>query len=382
MDMLEAIARRGLAEIEQRLDRLHAASHFSGPVGMLGAIASLQRTDTPERLDRYEARLSAFPAYLDAWTEVARDGVAAGVTSPAIVVDRAIEQLERVLALGAAESPALAPLRGPRRRRPRPGRRGRRADAVNPALAALPGRASGRACRTRPRRWASGRCPAATSIYASQVLAWTTLPLDPSEVHELGVASVRRDPGRSGRRSRAASASPTPRRRSQHAPCRARTRRHTATRSCDSRPPRSNAAWTRRPASSAGCRPPSARSGSSRPFHEADMAFAFYWPPSGDGTRPGVYYVNGYDLPTRPLHIWPASRSTRRCPATTSSSRSSRRCPIGRPCAGSAASWRAARSPKGGACTPSASPTRWACTSTSGSGSACSTRRSTGRRAW
>jgi uncharacterized protein (DUF885 family) len=39
------------------------------------------------------------------------------------------------------------------------------------------------------------------------------------------------------------------------------------------------------------------------PFHEADMAFAYYWPPSGDGERPGIYYVNGYDLPNRPLHI-------------------------------------------------------------------------------
>ena len=36
MDMLEAVARRGLTEIEHRLDRLYAASHFSGPVGTLG----------------------------------------------------------------------------------------------------------------------------------------------------------------------------------------------------------------------------------------------------------------------------------------------------------------------------------------------------------
>ena len=61
MDMLEAVARRGLAEIEHRLDRLYAASHFSGPVGTLGVVASLQRTDTTERLDRYEARLRASP---------------------------------------------------------------------------------------------------------------------------------------------------------------------------------------------------------------------------------------------------------------------------------------------------------------------------------
>ncbi|HEY5905526.1 MAG TPA: DUF885 family protein, partial [Actinomycetota bacterium] len=110
LDMLEAVARRGLSEIEHRLDRLYAASHFSGPVGTLGVVASLQRADTTERLDRYEARLRGFPTYFDAWAEVARDGIAAGVTSPRVVVERAIDQLERVLALEVADSPAMMPL--------------------------------------------------------------------------------------------------------------------------------------------------------------------------------------------------------------------------------------------------------------------------------
>jgi len=37
-------------------------------------------------------------------------------------------------------------------------------------------------------------------------------------------------------------------------------------------------------------------------FREADMPFAWYQPPSEDGTRVGIYYVNAYDLPNRPLH--------------------------------------------------------------------------------
>jgi uncharacterized protein (DUF885 family) len=37
-------------------------------------------------------------------------------------------------------------------------------------------------------------------------------------------------------------------------------------------------------------------------FREADMPFAFYQPPSADGTRKGVYYVNGGDLERKPLH--------------------------------------------------------------------------------
>ena len=34
-------------------------------------------------------------------------------------------------------------------------------------------------------------------------------------------------------------------------------------------------------------------------FKEADAPFAYYYPPSTDGSRPGIYYANGYDLPSR-----------------------------------------------------------------------------------
>ena len=37
-------------------------------------------------------------------------------------------------------------------------------------------------------------------------------------------------------------------------------------------------------------------------FREADAPAAFYYPPTEDGARPGVYYINTYDLPHRSLH--------------------------------------------------------------------------------
>jgi len=37
-------------------------------------------------------------------------------------------------------------------------------------------------------------------------------------------------------------------------------------------------------------------------FREADMPFAFYQPPSADGSRKGIYYVNAGDLEGKPLH--------------------------------------------------------------------------------
>jgi uncharacterized protein (DUF885 family) len=34
-------------------------------------------------------------------------------------------------------------------------------------------------------------------------------------------------------------------------------------------------------------------------FKEKDAPFAYYYPPSPDGSRPGIYYANGYDLTSR-----------------------------------------------------------------------------------
>jgi uncharacterized protein (DUF885 family) len=34
-------------------------------------------------------------------------------------------------------------------------------------------------------------------------------------------------------------------------------------------------------------------------YKEKDASFAYYYPPSPDGSRPGIYYANGYDLPSR-----------------------------------------------------------------------------------
>src|SRR3990172_4924437 len=58
LDILEAIAHRDLAALEHRTDRLWAVSHLWGPAGLIGELASLQRTDTPERVRRYVARVN------------------------------------------------------------------------------------------------------------------------------------------------------------------------------------------------------------------------------------------------------------------------------------------------------------------------------------
>jgi uncharacterized protein (DUF885 family) len=300
MDVLEAIARRGLSELEHRLDRLYAASYFSGPVALPAMIASLQRADTPERLDRYEARLRAFPAYLDAWADVIRDGIAAGVTSPRVVVARSIDQLERVLALGPRESPAMLPLAdGGDEARDRVERVV--GDVLNPALAAyletlrdlLP-----RATETV----GLSALPGGDDLYAAQILNWTTLPLDPRQVHELGlerfdaIQEERRELAERLGHPDANTAIAAHGASGRNTAGSARELVDMANEQIDRAMDAAPRYFGRLPRSACQVR-------LVEPFHEADQPFAYYWAPSGDGERPGIYYVNGYDLPTRPLHI-------------------------------------------------------------------------------
>ena len=74
LDVLETGARRELDSLRLRLDQLHAVSHMFGPTGLIASLGSVQRADTPERVDRYEARLRSFPAFLAATSEVGREG--------------------------------------------------------------------------------------------------------------------------------------------------------------------------------------------------------------------------------------------------------------------------------------------------------------------
>ena len=193
LDVMEAIARRAIAELDHGTDRLRAAAHFFGPAQTLAEVASMQAADTPERVDRYEARLRAFPAYMDAWGDIAREGIASGVTSPRLVTERAVAQIERLLALDPEASPAIAPVAGD------PDAAQRIADVVrdvvNPAFA-------------RYRETLQAYLPHCTEtiglsalpdgdgIYAALILAWTTLPLDPRRGARAGARALRRDPGR------------------------------------------------------------------------------------------------------------------------------------------------------------------------------------------
>ena len=298
MEILEACARRALAELEQRTDRLTAAGHFFGPAQTLAQVATLQRADTPERLDRYDARLRAFPAFLETWADIAREGIATGVTSPRLVVERSIAQLDRLLELGADGSPALAPAAEDAAARDRIAKVVD--EAVNPALAAYRD-ALGDYLPHATETIGVSALPGGDAIYAAQVLAWTTEPLDPRDVHELGreryerIQRERRDVAAELGYAEAVEAV------AAHTASGANTApsreamielaREMVERSWEAAP----AFFGRMPSANCEVWPV-------EEYRERDTPLGFYQPPTEDGSRAGRFYINTSDLPDRPLH--------------------------------------------------------------------------------
>jgi uncharacterized protein (DUF885 family) len=299
MDVLEAIATQTLATIALRTDRLAVANHFIGPGVLLGDIASMQRTDTPEHLERYEHRLRAFPRYLEQCTEIAREGLATGVVSPKIVVERAVAQAERIVTSPAGEAPPLAAI-AEDDEAARTSIETVWTETVAPAFTRyldvlrdyLPHAAESNAVTD---------LPDGDAIYAAEIRSWTTLPLDPGEVHELGnerwdaIQAERfevaarlgyEDPGEATVAHKA-SGEDTP----ASAEALVDMVEDQVQRSWDIAPE-----WFGR-LPKANCRVREIEA-----YRAADMAGAFYMPPTADGQRPGTYYINTHDLPGKALH--------------------------------------------------------------------------------
>ncbi|MGH7541708.1 MAG: DUF885 domain-containing protein, partial [Gemmatimonadota bacterium] len=299
MDVLEAIATQTIAAIELRTDRLFVANHFVGPAVLLGDIASLQRTDTPEHLERYERRLRAFPDFLETCAEIAREGVATGVVSPRIVVERAIAQVERLLDAPTHDSPALAAIA-----EDDAAGRDRIADVWTEVLVPAFGRSIEALRDYLPHAaedHAVTRLPSGEEIYAAEIRSWTTLPLDPREVHELGLsrwdavqqerfevaARLGYDDPADAIAARKAAGEDTP----ASVEALVALVEDQIQRSWDAAP-----AWFGR-LPKANCRMKEIEA-----YRAADMALAFYMPPTADGERPGTYYLNTQDLEGKALH--------------------------------------------------------------------------------
>jgi uncharacterized protein (DUF885 family) len=189
-DMVQTLATNELAAIEHRFDRFEAADQMLGPGTMLGQLGSLQVADTSDRLERYLRRLEGLPEFLVASADLLKDAGDAAQTSPRLIVDRTIAQIERLLQIPPAESPALLPIpeaRSDDRTRVEDILRDRVYPSYRSYLGAL------RDYRTVARdSLGLGALDRGEGMYAAKILAWTTLPLGAEEIHKRGADELAR----------------------------------------------------------------------------------------------------------------------------------------------------------------------------------------------
>jgi uncharacterized protein (DUF885 family) len=299
LDVLEAGATRMLDDVRYRLDRFQAVTHLWGPGSFITDLGQMQRGDSPERRDKWLNRLRAFPAYLDAIGDIAREGVETGQVAPGLVVDRAIAQLERLLELDPADTPAVAPV-------PEEDTEGR-----NLVLSALrdhvwPGYRRYlevlREYRPRARDTIGlSALPNGEEIYASQIKAFTTLPLTPQRVHEIGVedlakiqeerAEIAGRLGFTGAVEALAAYEADGKNRASSRQEMIALAEDQVRRSWEAAPQY----FGRLPGANCEVRPVPE-------FQEGDVPGAYYFPPSVDGHRSGIYFINTGGLEHRPLH--------------------------------------------------------------------------------
>jgi uncharacterized protein (DUF885 family) len=296
-DVLIVIADQSIEEDDQGAHRLKVVDQISGPQTLLPQVCQFQPADTPERVDKFLARLEAYGPYMTANTDILREGLETGLTAPRIVAERTIAQLERLLAipLDQALVPAMAQVTNDADRE-----RVRKIteSVIYPADRAYLEMLQGdylAATREDPGLWSARN---GDSIYRTQIRSWTTLELEPSDVHQIGLDELAKvDEGRRAIASMAGAASPRAyRQRLADDPA-------NTPRTKDELLERAREDIDRAMAVAPGFFGRLPRSGvevmAVEEFKEKDAPFAYYFPPSPDATRPGIYYANGYDLPSR-----------------------------------------------------------------------------------
>jgi uncharacterized protein (DUF885 family) len=297
-DILKVIAELQIEQDDQGLYQLKVVDQMSGPQQLLPQLTQFQPADTPERLEAFLARLHAYPDYMAANTQILRDGIASGLTAPRIVAERTIAQIERMLVvpIESAIVPSMVKVSSEEdRERVRDAVR----DHVYPADQAFLDALRNdylSASREEPGIWSA---PNGEQIYRTAIRSWTTLDLDPQEVHQIGLddlASIedeRREISRRAgfgddtaayRASLDADVANTPQSKDELV---AR-----ATEDIERALAASPRFFGVLPKAPCEVRPV-------EEYKEKDAPFAYYYPPAPDGSRPGIYYANGYDLPSR-----------------------------------------------------------------------------------
>jgi uncharacterized protein (DUF885 family) len=278
-DVFRILGDLAIEQDDLRLDVLSVVDQMGGPQTLLPQLTQFQGADTPEDYEKFVARLHAYREYMAANAELLREAEAIGLTAPRIVAERTIAQLERMLAIPIDQAIVR--------------------DEVYPADAAFLEALKGsylEKTRTKPGIWSA---PNGEAIYRNLMRFWTTLDLDPNEVHRSGVdeleeieaerqaIALKGGFGKDTKRYRAHLATMP-----SNIPPSRQAIVDRATREIDRAMSKASTMFGRLPRATCRVLPV-------EEFKEADSPFAYYFPPSADSSRPGTYYVNTYDVESR-----------------------------------------------------------------------------------
>ena len=297
-DMLQVIAELAIEEDEQGLHQLRAVDQMQGPQQLMPQMTQFQPVDTPERLEAFISRLQAYPAFMSANADILREGLGSGLTAPSIVTERTIAQLERMLAIPIDDAIIPGSLIGASeadRERVRDIVR----DVVYPADTAFLDTLRGEyryASREEPGLWSA---PNGDQLYRTAIRSWTTLEMEPEAIHQIGLDDLETiDEERRVIARAAGFGDDIERYRATllDDPANTPTNKDElvarATEDIERAMAEAPRYFGRLPRAGCEVRPV-------EEYKEKDAPFAYYYPPSGDGERNGIYYANGYDLHAR-----------------------------------------------------------------------------------
>jgi uncharacterized protein (DUF885 family) len=299
LGLIGVVIRRFRGAEERSLWQMDAIDQYAGPQGLIGQLARLQRIDTQERVDRLRARLAAYPAWMAAHIDNAEAGLRAGRTAARPVVARCITQTRRIVETPVDESPILV---------------------AHPELEASQKSAIARDLETLVRpaevawlelleryephareREGIGHLPDGQELYRYHVLAHTTLDEDPRSIHDYGLARLEGIEAASRRLAEELGHSTIAELRGalDSDPANHATEPGDLVRVAESYIARTEAVaprwFGRLPKERCTVR-------AVEPHMEQEAPPAFYMPPTEDGSRKGVYYINTFDPGSRHLH--------------------------------------------------------------------------------
>ncbi len=302
-DMLRISAVHGLAALRLKFYEWDV-DQMAGPQVWLPELLNWHPLDTPEHLEQLVARYRAFPQYLASYLENLRAGLASGRVAFRVAVERVVDQLRRLLATPVEQSPLIVPI--PAEAAQRGALIAAVEQAVYPAyqqmLAFLDQEYCPRA-REQAGVWA---ITDGEEAYRELTRRHTTTDLTPEQIHQIGLdelASIQAEMREIARRLGNTEDLAEFAQRLKADPNNFYTSREALLAAFNAILERLQAALPR-----AFGRLPKVPCvvRAIEEYRERDSVAAFYYPPSADGSRPGIFYANTYQPQTRPRYNFEA----------------------------------------------------------------------------